>query len=381
MARPKKIIKAKEPVRLRSRKLANGNSTLYLDIYVGGKRSYEYLKMYLIPDNAPGAKTANENTLRAANAIKARRIIELTNGKAGIATPVKSKITLRQLIESYIEKKKGIRSKSVIASTQQVLNNLHVWGMDQRRLDEIDVDFGKEFLRKLRESSGLKETSQYTRFRTLSAILNDAVRKDLLIVNPFSKIAIDEKLKQPSAERDYLTKEELKILTNTPVCKSNEPTQKQETAKRAFLFCCFCGLRVSDVRALKWSNIIDCDGYRAIHTTMKKTRQAITVPLSEAALQWLPSHETESSEDLVFSDFPIGYRDIITNWAAASGIKKHITFHTSRHTFATLLLTQGADLYAVCKLLGHSDIKTTQIYAKLIDAKKVEAVNLLNGII
>lgn len=65
-------------------------------------------------------------------------------------------------------------------------------------------------------------------------------------------------------------------------------------------------------------------------------------------------------------------------WAKDAGVTKHISFHTSRHSFATMMLTLGADLYTTSKLLGHSNVKTTQIYAKIVDSKKVEAVNLLD---
>ena len=61
-------------------------------------------------------------------------------------------------------------------------------------------------------------------------------------------------------------------------------------------------------------------------------------------------------------------------------LAQHITFHTSRHTFATMMLTLGADLYTVSKLLGHADVKMTQVYAKIINKKKDEAVNLVNGL-
>ena len=71
---------------------------------------------------------------------------------------------------------------------------------------------------------------------------------------------------------------------------------------------------------------------------------------------------------------------VIDRWAKEAGITKHVTFHCARHTFATLELTMGADLYTVSKLLGHTSVSTTQIYAKIVDQKKKEAVNLLNDL-
>lgn len=84
MARNKKTTKAKEPIRLRMKDLSNGNKSLYLDIYRDGKRSYEYLKMYIVPETDENSRRQNQATLVAANKIKADRIIELTNGEAGI---------------------------------------------------------------------------------------------------------------------------------------------------------------------------------------------------------------------------------------------------------------------------------------------------------
>lgn len=84
MPRKKKPQKVKEPIRLRTKELANGSKSLYLDIYRNGKRTYEYLKMYLIPETDSNARQQNETTMAAANAIKSKRIIELTSGEAGI---------------------------------------------------------------------------------------------------------------------------------------------------------------------------------------------------------------------------------------------------------------------------------------------------------
>ncbi len=114
---------------------------------------------------------------------------------------------------------------------------------------------------------------------------------------------------------------------------------------------------------------------------MAKTRKLLYLPLSEQARRFIPSRGTKKSGDLVF-DLPTfrGSNEALKHWVSKAGIDKDITFHSSRHTFATLLLTQGADLYTVSKLLGHSDIKVTQVYATIIDKKKQDAVNLLNGI-
>lgn len=101
MPRVKKPTKVKEPVRLRTKKLADGSQSLYLDIYRFGKRTYEYLKLYLIPETDNNARRQNQATMNAANAIKSKRIIELTNGEAGIET--KERVYLLDWMNTYKE--------------------------------------------------------------------------------------------------------------------------------------------------------------------------------------------------------------------------------------------------------------------------------------
>lgn len=84
MPRPKKVIKAKEPVRIRFKELQNGNKSIYLDIYRNGKRTYEFLKLYLVPELDPASRAMNQHNMTLANKIKADRIIELTNNEKGV---------------------------------------------------------------------------------------------------------------------------------------------------------------------------------------------------------------------------------------------------------------------------------------------------------
>ena len=115
---------------------------------------------------------------------------------------------------------------------------------------------------------------------------------------------------------------------------------------------------------------------------MKKTKTPITLPLSTMALKWLPERGGAEDTDKVFSlpTYSGFYGSVLTLWASKAGIKKNVTFHVARHTFATMELTAGADLYTVSKLLGHKQIVTTQVYAKIIDKKKVEAVDMVSNL-
>ena len=156
---------------------------------------------------------------------------------------------------------------------------------------------------------------------------------------------------------------------------------KYPEVKRAYLFSCFCGLRISDIYKLTWGDIVlDGEQYK-VRVVMKKTAKALYLPLSATALRWLPERGTGKDTDNVFvlpTQMLVNYR--LSAWAKKAGITKRVTFHTARHTFATMELTAGADLYTTSKLLGHTNVKTTQIYAKIVDAKKAEAVNLVSNL-
>ena len=156
----------------------------------------------------------------------------------------------------------------------------------------------------------------------------------------------------------------------------------REDVKRAYLFACYCGLRLSDVYALRWKDIVqDGEQYR-MSTVMQKTTTPIYLPLSRHAVRWLPERNGAEDGLHVFAGLPAepNINKVLAKWMATAGINKKITYHTSRHTFATMMLTLGADLYTTSKLLGHANVKTTQIYAKIVDSKKVEAVNLVDNV-
>ena len=112
-----------------------------------------------------------------------------------------------------------------------------------------------------------------------------------------------------------------------------------------------------------------------------KTHNTVVVPLSKEAMKWMP--EREEGNDVVFHDLKITSTTVevlLKEWTEEAGIQKHITFHCSRHTAATMLLTLGANLYVVSKILGHRSIKMTEVYAKIVDKTKVDTMNLVNNL-
>lgn len=382
----RKSLKAKEPVRLRFKELANGNKSIYLDIYQDGKRRYDFLKLYLVPERTQAERTQNEQTMRAANAIKSQRIIELANGAAGIATAQGNKVLLTDWLLTYprTQAQQSNKLRLLDAATAKALE---AYAGNKVRLSDIDRDFCANFAQFLANdykgrTGRLTAASARTYYVRFVCALNMAVRHGLIAQNPNALLSSSDKIKAPTTQRCYLTQEELQAMTLAqPTCESRY-MQGIMTTKQAFLFSCFCGLRISDIRRLTWGDIKESNGQKRIEIVMQKTQEPLYIPLSQQALAYLPERGDASADAKVFALLN-SYETISTHvaqLAAAAGITKHVTFHTARHTFATLLLTKGADLYTTSKLLGHADINTTQIYAKIVDAKKQEAVSLLDNI-
>ena len=147
--------------------------------------------------------------------------------------------------------------------------------------------------------------------------------------------------------------------------------------KNAFIFSCLTGLRWSDIDKLRWSEVRDEDTGSRVIFRQKKTDGLEYLYVSEQSRKLLGKRTNES--DRVFRGLKYGavYNTEILRWCMKAGITKHITFHSARHTNAVLLLENGADIYTVSKRLGHREIRTTEIYTKIIDEKMKEAANLI----
>ena len=377
MARKTSAKNTKEPVRLREKELANGVRSLYLDIYVNGKRSYEFLKLYLIPETNPQAKVQNENTMRAANTIKLNRILEITNNKAGLKnTSIRAKMLLKDWMETFrqAQELKGIKDQKLINNTIHALTayNINVAMRDVNRDYIIGLT---NFLRNDYRSPRGKKLKDYSVINYLGCLrnaLNMAVREDVIADNPIMKLSAQDKVKAPESQREYLTVEEDQQLEATD---SPYPHIKQ-----AFLFACYTGLRCSDVRSITWGKIVkDGEKYR-LHTVMFKTKRPFYIPLSKKAMQWMPERGDKTDDDLIFENIPVQVNTklYLQPWLDKAGITKPITFHCSRHTFGTMMLTLGADIYTTSKLMGHTKVEVTQIYAKIINKKKDDAVSLID---
>ena len=361
-------LQKKELVILRRRATRGGGESLYLDYVIDGVRTREFLKMYLIPERSKVDKALNHETLKLAEAIKAKRIVELQEGRAGFKKRPKRDLRLLDYIDTQIEYYTGIGKMNYVTTLAKIRRWLKKYGR-QTTLLTVDKDYVLGFCQFLADE-GLSQGTIHMYFANINTIFNNAYRAGQMVENPIGRIDRNLKPKKPESEREYLTLDEVKTLIDTPC--------KHEEVKRAFLFACFTGLRLSDIEALRWEKIRKTAGGYQVQARMIKTGGLVYVPLSANAMTILGPM---SKEGPVFSMPGRAWaNEIIGKWVKSAGINKHISFHCSRHTNATLLITYGADLYTVMSLLGHKDIETTQIYARIIDEKKVRAVDMIPDI-
>lgn len=198
-------------------------------------------------------------------------------------------------------------------------------------------------------------------------------RQTVLNTNLFYTLNDNEKVAEVPTARDFLAKEELELMASAET--------KNQLAKQAFMFACFTGLRYSDVASLMWCNIQYTSlGQEIVIDSMQKTKRSVRVPLSTIALSWLPERGNNAASQKVFAGLiSLCQTNVLLKKMAESvGINKTLSFHCARHTFATSAIAVGGDLFIVCRLLGHKDIQTTQIYAEVIMPTRIEAVNRLS---
>ena len=378
-------------IELRNRTLPSGNRSLYLEFYEkGGKRTYESLNLFLVPEKDENDRRVNENTLSHALKIKAERILGIERMADEGEESVPSRIFADWMdeYEVYVRKEKKLSSsycRSLHSTVNIIKSYLNHIRRPRMRLDKIDKVFYKNLLGYMKDEykntkspdnpKPLSPKTLLLNQTNLNTMLTYAVHEGLLKKNPCYELDSKDKFQKTPSSREYLTTEELKALMDVP---TGSPITKQ-----TFLFCCFTGLRHSDMVALRWKDIQKTDDGYMIHIpSMQKTGKPVIVPLGNQAKSWLPERNDGLPEDKVFVNAPTlcCANRALKHMAEKAGIEKVVSFHVSRHTFATMTLTAGGDIYTTSKLLGHTNIHTTEIYADVVLEKKADAVNLVNGL-
>jgi len=380
---------------------------LYLRIIKNRRPKYISLGIYLVENNwnpdAQRVKKGHPNsgrlnafiTLRKAEAEGVAVDME-TKSKSVSSYRIKEKILGEAPLEffpyadKYVDSLEAAgkinthkRAKSIIGKLRDYMNDKTLF------FNDITVSFLKDYERHL-VTKGNKPNTIHANLRIFRKLFNDVVREDKLSrnENPFYKYI----MKTEKTKREYLTEEEFKMIEDLELPKD----QVINTHRNIFVFATYAGgLRISDVLTLRWENF---DGER-INLQIQKTKSTHTIKLPDKALAIANFYKPDkpNPKDFIFPllDKNLDYtkpKVLITAISSATAytnkdlktiedkieLKKHISFHTSRHTFATWALRKGIRIEYVSKLLGHTNIKETQIYAKIVNEELEKAMEVFN---
>lgn len=354
-------------VALRKRKISHGRSSLYLDYYpavynnMTGKRTRrEYLGMYLYDNPRESFQFKyNRQILYDAELIRCQRQISVIGGELGLDFN-NGKDSFLEYFHSKMIRRNRYKTWHV------AFDYFKNYCGGECAFRDLNVDYCQGFLDYL-----LGTSNRFKDKPIMPSTANNYMNKFRCVLRmAFKENRIKENLgglvsnaKCQTSNREHLTLEELKSLSRTS-CKSN-------VLKSASIFACLTGLRYSDVSRLKWENIeSDSEGNWVMHIITKKTSTEAYLPIGEDALAQCGNR----SSGIVFEGLsPAIIHKHLPDWLKQAGITKKITFHSFRHTYASLQLAAGTDLYTISKMLTHSNITTTQIYANVGSEQKREA--------
>ncbi|MBN7816867.1 tyrosine-type recombinase/integrase [Algoriphagus pacificus] len=369
-------------VTLRSKPLRNNKLSLYLDFYppvydpvrkIKTRREFLQLHIYESPTTSHEFEI-NQITLLKADKIRLERELQFLRNEFGILDKSTQKMDFLEYFRSRIHEHSD--SDSNVGNWKSALEHLKIYSFGKCQFKDVTEEFCKgfqEFLktaRSIRNDKKLSVNTQLSYYAKLKACLKDAVRDKLLAEDPSFRI---KGIKSSDSSREYLLLSELKAAFNTPF-------PENEHLKKAALFSALTGLRWSDIEKLIWAEIAEDPETNSItiRYRQKKTKGFEYLPISRESRNLLG--ERRDPLDKVFPR--LRYSDKVSSdlklWLQRAGIYKHITFHCFRHTYATLQLSLGTDIYTVSKTLGHKFLKTTEIYAKVVDSKKVDAANRIS---
>ena len=325
-------------VTVRKRPIKNGQLSLYLDFYppvrhpkTGRLTRREYLGIYIYANPTEKFETEfNKTMLRNAELIKCRR-------------------TFLEYFRSKMADDDNFRNWNA------AYKHFEKYCGGSCTFDDLTVEYCQGFLTYM-----LSLTTQNKGKMMASTANNNLNKLKCVLRQAYEERRIKENIaprlkhaKEASTRREFLTLDEVKMLANTPC--------EKPVVKSAALFSCLTGLRISDIIRLQWENIIKAaDGGWCMHIVTKKTRTEAVLPLSDEALALCGERSTgQVFKGMTQALLPLYLKD----WIKSAGITKHITFHCFRHTYATLQLAAGTDLYTISKMLTHSNVATTQVYA------------------
>jgi integrase len=350
--------------KLRTQKTKAGDYSVYLDFYQKGeKRIREFLNLRVSKPYHNGSKrieAKDKEIWSLAEKIRDQRVLDFKAVSYNIVNFTKGKASA---IPYLIEKANSKGHDLYVNAMQSFIKFVGL----KISFNQITKEVINDYIQFLQNERQVHDNTVNHYIRALSHLWKFALKDNIIAHNPFATEDL-VKPKKVETKRDFLNIDEVR--------KFAQCTTGNQTVKNAFLFACFTGLRVSDIRKLQWTEIKkDENGNHFIDYRQKKNTKNEILPLSSSAVKIL--NELPKQNEFVFYNLPTvtSISKNLKSIARLIGLDKDLHFHVSRHTFATLALTDDIDIFTVSKLMGHSKVSTTQIYAKLIDEKKREAMD------
>lgn len=367
-------------VSVRSKELKSGRLSLYLDFYPpvvgenGKPTRREFLGKYNFkkPKNDEEKAINRENNLFA-DSVRLEREKAILHDEIGTYNPNHAHKNFVEYFQELAERRKESEGNyGNWLSASHYLKDFTGGDLKMADVNEMFCRKFKEYLlvadrRNTVRGLKLSRNSAVSYFNKFRAAVREAFEERLLKEDPTKRV---KGIPYEETKREFLTEEELQILQDTEC--------ELEPMKRVALFSALTGLRWSDILSLKWGELQKDEAGYFIHLRQKKTKDVLYLPISDNAIEILGEKGVMSErifEGLKYSD---SNNDKIKRWILRAGINKKITLHNFRHTHATLLLNKGADIVTVSKMLGHKNIQTTMIYAKVLSQTKRDAANLID---
>ena len=360
-------------VTLRHKKIANDKTSLYLDYFppiisqkTGKETRREFLRLK-IHDNPKNQfeREHNKTTIELAEVIRAKRLVQLKNREFGFKENIEININFVDYYYSIVQEYFNNGSKNNALSWQASFNYFKSFIGNKISSQNLTLAIAYKYREFLLTTTSLKssksklaQNTSATYYKHFIFVLKRAYKENIISIDLAKQT---EYIKQEQTFREYLTEEELIKLWNTDI--------KFPQIKRAALFSALTGLRFVDIKNLTWETIFG-DIHQGYYIKLKeqKTGNIHNHPIANDAHDILIQEETK--EGYVFSH--LNYNDVaryLKPWVEKAKIHKKISFHNFRHSYATLQLANGTDIYTVSKLMGHKNVNTTQIYTKVVTGR------------
>jgi site-specific recombinase XerC len=355
-------------VKLRTQE-QKGRIYFYTDIFYGyvtdkngkkkPKRKRKSLELsYPVNCTNPFDRKQKKEAIRLADLKVLKLETEFHSEKAGLGKSYMSETNFFEFFENHLNNTKMTMNNR--NGYENVISKLIAYRGRYTLINQVDYEYCKGFGQFLvngtkKDGNPLSSSTIDSYYKKLTIICKELVSQGILRKNP----AIAVKLPKVTHKRkEVLSKEEIKLLMDVD-CKI-------KVLKQYFIFSIFTGIDNATCQELRWKNYVVEDGIHKLKFTRTKTNHSYGFPLSENAVDWLNKFDRKSDDDKIFIGLTYGghQNNMLLFWLKDVGIKKHITPHCARHTFAYHYYKKTKDLFTVMNIMAHKDVSTTQRYLR-----------------